>query len=92
MTVTCQTCRNWEPNEAGTRGLCRYAPPRSQIVLIGSDEMELKAVWPTTAQEDRCGAWADERAANRRAPRTFGVPVHPTTAASRFRRSTHVEG
>ncbi len=65
MTVTCQTCRNWEPNETGTRGLCRYAPPRSQIVLFGSDDFELKAVWATTSREDRCGAWVSTHLLNR---------------------------
>jgi hypothetical protein len=61
VTTTCRTCRNWEPIGGGARGLCRYAPPRSQIVLVGSDDLELKAVWATTASEDRCGAWSGSR-------------------------------
>jgi hypothetical protein len=87
VTMTCQTCRAWEPNESGSRGLCRYAPPRSQIVLVGSDDLELKAVWATTSREDRCGAWAGTRlpmrasdwsTSNRRPPVTASAFLRPS--------------
>lgn len=75
---TCRTCRNWDAIGSRARGLCRYAPPRSQIVLVGSDDLELKAIWPTTASDDRCGAWSGSRLPSRTSRRPVpGGLMHP---------------
>jgi len=68
----CRSCRHWEARSSRS-GLCRYAAPRSAVVLIGSDDPEVRVVWPTTEADDRCSAWTDQVRVVAKARRPIGI-------------------
>lgn len=60
MTKQCSTCFHWNSDATSRLGTCRYSPPRCQILLVGSVKPELRAIWPLTSANDRCGAWNNQ--------------------------------
>ncbi len=79
----CETCCHWEPGAGASRGTCRHSSPRSQVVMLSSDELEVRAIWPMTAASDWCGAWLSPEDLNRRVlRRLMGPPIRPTEAST----------
>lgn len=74
MPQSCETCRHWK-SENSNRGQCRYSPPRSQLVLVGTGDPELRAIWPLTSATDCCGAWNNPSMRQ-------GTPSRSSSAAS----------
>ena len=73
---SCETCSHWQPGLSSTRGTCRHSSPRTQVVLIASEELEVQAIWPSTAAGDWCGAWLSPEDRQRRLSR----PIVPLTS------------
>lgn len=69
--IGCSTCGCWEEASRGI-GRCRANAPRSHLGGEDSADLVVRAIWPTTGEDDWCMQWrpqdagADDRTARRK--------------------------